>query len=209
MHAQKHKIRGFTLIEVTLALAISTLMILLLFGTYRNARRRAAFTDAIERVVTTLEQAKTEAVSTVNVKPASPGTTSGRVVFAKAVDFATSSNQQYTRTLLADRSDTLQNIALSPEVQSSTVPWQVGFLSVGSGSTHDFVVFTRSVADGRLNTYVFDLATFSNLPAANYSTVSNPADTAVATLAFQDPNGLRANVKVNAATSEITREFLN
>lgn len=213
MRGKKLKSTGFTLIEIMLVLGISSLLMLILLTSYNGTRRRAEFTDAVERAVSAIEQAKTEASATVNANNVSPGASNTTIVFAKAVDYISVPNYIVQRTLLANRAESLVGVQLDEgrEIQID-IPWGTRFMNVGeagSNTTHDFLVFTRSVSDGNLNAFVFDLADKDQLTVQNYSTSNVAADTAKATFSLVSPAGLRADIIFDALTNEVTRKYLN
>ena len=215
MRWKKHKSQGFTLIEIMMVLAISSLLMLILLGGYNQSRRRAQFTDAVERMTVQLEQAKNEANSTVNVNP-SQGTDLNTVVFAKAADFATNPNQLLVQTLRVPRSDTLIDpVTLDPaNLRTVDIPWGASFVSPTDASptrsTHNFVVFSRSTNDGRLNTFVFNLSTANDLGSSVLYAPGLPADTETAVLVFRSAEGeFLAQITVNATNGEIKRQYLN
>src|SRR3990167_5911338 len=100
MGLSRNKKGGFTLIEIMMVLAIASLMAIILFTTFGNTRQRTQFTDAIERVSSSLERAKTEANSSYT---SGGGTTLGRAFFARAVIFSNGSGDFQTVTLTAGR----------------------------------------------------------------------------------------------------------
>lgn len=206
MGLSRNKKGGFTLIEIMMVLAIASLMAIILFTTFGNTRQRTQFTDAIERVTTSLERAKTEANSSYT---SGTGTTQGRAFFARAVVFSSGSGSFQTVTLTADRfeaGNTIANIAQETNAENTTMPWGV----VCSGSEcNTAVVFSRDLGSGILNTYVVDKNISGWITnATNYPSGSGN-DTNTLTLNFVSPEGLQAQITINAATNEIKRSYTN
>lgn len=197
--------KGFTLIEVIMVLAISSLLALILLGGYQETQKRERFRDSVERTVTLLEQTKNEANATVNV--AGDGDTAGRLVFAKAVIFTDGSSDIEVVTLSAADREVLSGIR-QDDSRTVRIPWQVEF--AGASSTHKTVVFTRSVVTGQLDTYV--LSTDNVTDVAQYVDTAAAASntSAIGEFVLTDPfDGFLATVRVNAETNEVMRSYDN
>src|SRR6266568_2530142 len=65
---------GFTLIEVIIVMAISSLVIVIAFIGQRGVRSRAEFDAAVNKLVATIADARNEATSGVNVVGSGDGT---------------------------------------------------------------------------------------------------------------------------------------
>lgn len=203
---RRHRAQGFTLIEIIMVLAISSLLMLILLGGYGSTRQRAQFQDGVERVVSLLEQVQTEANSTLNLESGSNNV--NRVLLGRAVRFDSSNPEELEIILLtADNSSSLANISAETE-RTFSIPWGVGFTDdVGTQTDADVVAYTRSLSNGTLNTHVFDLNGGALDVPALYGI--GTADTRTATYEFTNPEGFRAVVTVNADTGEVSREYLN
>lgn len=173
---------GFTLIEVMIVLAISSLLVLILINNYSQSRRRAEFHDAIERIVVKLEQVRGEANSTTNSN-AGGGENPSRVNFSKVVNFRNTTGnvgQMRIFNLSADNtSDPPQNVVLDADAagnpgspQIIDIPWGVQFIpplplalpsvvqaspSSYTRSDYNYIVFARALANGKINTFVYRL----------------------------------------------------
>lgn len=197
---------GFTLIEVMMVLAIASLMAVILFTTFGRTRQRTQFTDAIERVATSLERAKTEANSSYT---SGSGTTQGRAFFARAVLFSNGAGDFQTVTLTADRfesGNSIANIVQETNFESTNIPW--GVLCSGN-ACNTAIVFSRDLGSGILNTYVIDKNISGGITnALNYPSGSGN-DINTLTLDFVSPEGLQAQITINASTNEVKRSYTN
>lgn len=195
--------KGFTLIEVTLVLAISALLAVMLLGTYQSQTRRARFTDAMERIAAELGQLKTETNSAFTT---GTGTDESTIFFGKEIVFTQNSGIINVNNLTADRNDggTLTGISAAAE-RNYEAPWGVVLLQNGGNNK---LIFTRNTADGLLKTYVLPNAgaNSNSLDPASYNTTTGSIE---AVLLFESPEGHRARIRVNPATSEIRIVYVN
>lgn len=197
MSGIKQRSAGFTLIEVLMVLAISSLLSVILFTTYSTTQRRARFTDAIERAVSELEKIKTEATSSFTTGPGNLDP--DRIFFAKVVRF--NAGDISVQPVTADKADTISGLTNSGSIDTFILPWGVELTSTNG---NDIVVFARNPANGLLNTYVLNGAS-DPLQPSNYSVTT---DNALSQLTFKsDDDQLHAQITVNAATGEISRTF--
>lgn len=198
---------GFTLIEVTIVMAITALMMLVLIGFYRNTQKRTLFRDGIERLVTNLEKIKTETNSSYTT---GSGATLARVFFGKAVSFSNDSTALLITTLTAARDDTGALSSLQA-VGTNTInlPWGV---YCDCNSTNTQIVFTRSLADGKLDTYVLD-STANLLSASTYSaaaSIATSVDGSARPLLFYNvDDSLNATLSADGSSNEVARQYNN
>lgn len=212
---------GFTLIEVMLVLAISSLLAIILLNSYNDLNRRSQFRDGIERIVTKLEATRNEANSTINTN-ADPGNDETRVNFSRVVNFfvdASGKSQMRIFKLSADNAEGQpsnvqinvdaggnQNIN-APEV--TNLEWGIKF-EPPPASNYNYIIFSRSLDDGKLNTFVYrlnDPAQLGNQGVVSF-TVGSTNDTDTATLKFTSADGsLHATVKIKGDTGEITKTY--
>lgn len=207
-----HKITsaGFTLIEVTLVLAISSALAVILFLGFRQSRSQNQFRDAVERVVTRLEQVKNEANSTVNYTSTSPGSeNANRILFAKALVFVNNSNQIFDFSVTANREgDVPSGLIVQGQDNTINLPWGVVFKTdgVSDDSNANTVVFARNVKTGILETFAYTTTSFpGSITGANYSPGS-AEDNLDAQLVFESPEGLKAVVRVSK-DGNISKEY--
>lgn len=198
---------GFTLIEVTIVMAITTLMMLVLIGFYRDTQKRTLFRDGVERLLTDLEKIKTEANSSFTT---GTGDNAARVFFGKAVSMNDNSSALVITTMTADRNDSgalsgLQAVATT----TVTLPWGV---YCECNSTNNQVVFSRAPTDGKLDTYVLD-KTANLLDPTSYSASASSATTVDGVgreLRFYNADAsLNATLSVDGASSEVARQYNN
>lgn len=197
--------RGFTLIEIIMVLAISSLLALILLGNYQATQQRERFRDGVERAVTLLERVKNEANTTVNVD--GDGDNPSRLVFAKAVVFTDESSDMEVVSLSAVDREVLSGLQAS-NTRVEQLPWQIQFN--GDRSSHRAVVFTRNVTNGNINTFVLDTDNVTD--RSQYVDTAAARNNTIATgrLVLQNPaEGFRATIRVDAATNEITRTYDN
>jgi prepilin-type N-terminal cleavage/methylation domain-containing protein len=198
----KDKNAGFTLIEIVIVLAISTAMILMVFGSLNSTQKRTIFKNSIEQATTEFEKIKNESNSTLNTRT-NPGTDKNKVVYGKAVVFTDGSADYIVHTLSATNQDTLDNVQIESSI-TRTISSEVEFRG-------DFpqrcMVFTRHPSDGRLQTFMFTNCTTGGLQnEAAYNSFVNLVGNFK--LVDVDAN-LEATIKVDSATSTIMRSFDN
>ncbi len=189
-----------------MVLAISSALAIGLLSSFGNSQRRTRFSDAIERVVSSLESIRTEVNSAYTTSTTGGADTLGeRIFFAKSVQFDNNLSVYTISTLTAKRiaDDSLDFILLEGTPVTASIPWGVYCACPGADRV---VSFVRHPASGQLNVYVMN--TVSNNPI-DYAISSNPddPDAGVTNLVFKSPDNLCAAVIINAATGEISRSF--
>jgi prepilin-type N-terminal cleavage/methylation domain-containing protein len=137
---------GFTLIEVTIVMAIAALLAVGILFSQSQFRQRLAFSAAVESVRTRLRQIQTEAIASVNVSGSGSGGLSNQRIFGKLVEFKNGSNTVTTSTLLGDDADLSNGFPYAkPLVQDagsvSTFTMNDGIKYAG---TDQAIIFTRS-----------------------------------------------------------------
>ena len=147
MRALKSKNQGFTLIETVIVLAISAALAIGLLSSYSVNQRRSRFTDAIERVVTSLERIRQEtnsAYTTLDCGPDGICTAADhdldKIFFGKVVIFS-NNNPNYTVTSLT----TVRSESVDPGARvgaegnvTLTAPWGVECWCSGPGDSTPF-----------------------------------------------------------------------
>lgn len=195
---------GFTLIEIIMVMAVSAALgSMVLFG-QAEVRKRAQFSDGIEKTKNALMGVKNEANTTVNacfVPPGpcgSGGDDTSHIVVGKLAEFTDDSSVIQVSTLLARCQDIACNnidVFLNKrDTYSINIPWGVFFDD--SSSDADAIAFIRSPQDGDMTVYT-PLETDNVLDSTIYSRDSGPRRRRV-TLRFDDVNGYRASIFVNA-----------
>ncbi len=201
---------GFTLIEVTVVLAISSLLTLILFTGYHDQQGRARFRDAVENLTSRLESTRTEANSTLNLRTGA-GTDTAHIVFGRYVEFANGGDYTVgTLSAANNESGQLTGIADGGS-DSGTIAWGVKV----SGLTRPIaVVFARSPQDGKLNTYIIDITnTGGSNPlyqADSYSVSTDPTSNDLRSIPLALSDGThQATLTINADSGETTVHYLN
>ena len=168
MQTQKKRHQsGFTIIELMMVVAITSLMFTVAIFGQGAVRGRAQFTDAIESLETELEGAKTEAASGVNVTDYSGGLNNGgstpnTVLFGAMVVFDPN-DSAYKTYILSHGDDQVISTAMVEQVDEKTTRWGVEFRGVRN-FTYDLaspaqvrttcLIFYRDLATGSLKSAV-------------------------------------------------------
>ena len=211
---------GFSLVEVTITLAISGL--LLAMAVYGNGqlKRRSQFSDGVERVKNAIERVKTEASTTVNQGGGTGGADPYLIFWGKLISF--SGGVMRVDTLVLDSqppfgpgcagSPTAIKLCTIPgETYTVNLPWGVVYTAAGPPpSTGERIVFVRSQVNGDLITYTLPPGlpgNWENRPD-NYD-IYNPTIRSSLQYRFTDPNGRRATITVDAVSGGISRSYDN
>jgi prepilin-type N-terminal cleavage/methylation domain-containing protein len=192
---------GFTLIEVMLVLAIASLLAVILLNGYGKTRQRAQFNDAVERLVSNIDRAKTESNSTYTT---GSGVTASRIFFGKAFLLTKDSGNFIIRNLTANRNESGVPEEVREEGTSSSDVIAWGATCQGD-DCNKAIVFSRQGTDGLLNTYILDSSSLETLE--NESNYNSTADTSVLSLQIKSPEGYTATVTIDAGSNEVKRSF--
>ncbi len=197
---------GFTLVEVTLALAISGALVVIAFAGQKQARDRSSFSDAVERANTIILDAKNQAFSTVqngtNGACPPPGQYCN-VFLGKVVYFQGSAGDISVYTLTLDST----NVVMATADLTARLPY--GVMDTDHSPNQDVcILFTKSIdtaqtaaatkthcvpTDPLLNPHsILDLSTF----------VPTQAD-----INFGGIGSLTATLSFNPASMSITKKF--
>lgn len=191
--------RGFTLIEVTLTMAIASVLLGVVLLGQSAIRGQAEFSDAVQKTVTDINEVKNEAQSIIQIGQAgSPGTGGGvgQTVFAKEMIFTSCSNQIQVTDLLASTIGTALSTGYSYDIE---IPW--GALVAGScaAPVTQVLLFHQATTTARLLVYTpaagaaisLDSSSYSDSPPPNNSLIST------ATIGLVDPRGRTATITVD------------
>ena len=191
---------GFTLIEVTLTMAISAMLLVIIFVGQAGIRARAEFAGGIDGLRNDLTGIRNDANTTVDTASGASGQQTGYVVFGKVATFSPATPTSYTvQTVRYNNSQTggTLNGALSyVDTQTKQFPWGIKYTNT---KTSD-ILFVRGPSDGQLRVYIVPTLA----PSANVSDYSGIAITP-ASLGFVDPRGNTATVTVDPGSGNITR----
>lgn len=203
--------RGFTLVEVSIVVAISALFGLMVLYGRGYSRESAEFQAVFDRIRTAVFQVKTEADATITFGSGDSYNallpSSSLIFFGKLVEFCDGTftcDQIRVRTLLDDQNDATPNL-----IDAATInPEETRFIRLDSGVTFDAITtatlnpppgtrsfaFVRKSANGQLEHYI--LATGANpLLKSSYSAQTE------ARYRFVHPNpNLRGNLLIAQGT---------
>lgn len=189
---------GFTLIEITLAMTISSgLAVIALMG-FSSLRGQAEFTNAIDGLKEQITLVRTEALTTVNTAAAA-GSDPGHVVLGRILTFTPGSSDIVVKLIVANNTTSPTVTGLVTD-RTITVPWIVTF----AGARIKQVAFIRSALDGSNITAVSpDGGWGGALPTyTNVSTLGGYTQ-----LTFKDPKNRKATLDINPAANSIGRTY--
>jgi len=146
---------GFTLVELTLVLALTSGFALLALGSYSAIRNQAQFNDSMERLQTAVLGERQEALATIKLGGSGDdGTDADNVSFGRLLIFTPGSSEVKVyslRTANSEAPDPGQAVtAIGKETTAITLQWGAQF----AGPQAMVVAFTRSLTDGSLRTTV-------------------------------------------------------
>lgn len=208
------KQQGFTLIEITLVLAITGGLLVLAFAGQSVIRSKSEFTDAVESVTTNINQVKNEARLTVQTEASNnstPGATIGTTFFAKLMEFNLNSSS-YT---VFDAYANLSNNTFSPLSNQTTyqIPWGAEITGISINNTSCtpgpcYLIFHPATLTSNLLTYTYATIPSPLVPSSfNESPVGN-SNIGVLTLTLTSANGSHATITVNGPSAgAVTRAF--
>ncbi len=191
---------GFTLVEITIVLAITAGLAIIAFTTQAGLQGQARFKDSIEHIVSELDSVRNTASITVNEDPNATGVDTSRVVFGKLVEIMHGSTKMTVTDMIGTNANQIDN----PESQilsrgasfSIVFPWGVTY--VGPNLS---LAYHRLINNGDLAIYQID-SNHSPLPGGPnplYIYSENPGLGPLVQLDFIDPDGRKASVFVDGA----------
>lgn len=223
MTRQSTKQRGVTLVEVTLTLAISALLITTVLAGRNSIRSQAQFSDGVERIKETILSTKSEASTSNNVNTKAKGTgqigdgTSRYLNLGRSIRFEKDSSIIQVLTVLCYAGDgnlcteDLNEDGATDEV--TTLPWGIIYKSYTVGGvtqtgTQLSIIFTRNDTDGSFTGYWLEgRVSDSKKPGAKKRS-ELLVNTTPITLNFESQDGRKATIDVNPATGTVTRTIL-
>lgn len=188
---------GFTLIEITLVMAISAILLATILVGQAQVRERAQFSDAVNHVATEINEVRNEAQTTVELgDPATIGTTdSGETFFGKLMEFDPASSSIQVSDMLQDgTSITLANPS------TISIPWQVDTNTGLPGP--EYLIFHLSSTDAQLLVYTPPAGTSLTGTLENtswYDETPGNSELGTLVLPISDPEGHNANITINGA----------
>jgi prepilin-type N-terminal cleavage/methylation domain-containing protein len=197
---------GFTLIEVTLVMVISSALAIIALTWFTGLRDQAQFTDSVERIKEGVLEQRQEALSTI--KPGG-GVDPFNITFGRLLTFTPGSSIIRVDTLItSNNSSPLATQGVIPLVGQSTtlkMAWGVTY----AGSAVRKVAFTRSAVDGSLQTAVGEGTTW-NGPVYSYGQFlpnQLPPTSTNARLPLRDVKGRPAYMQIDTTSNGVTRAF--
>jgi type II secretory pathway pseudopilin PulG len=216
MTRKSTKQRGVTLVEVTLTLAISTLLIATVLTGRNSIRSQAQFSDGMERIKETILSVKSEANTGNNTNPGAKGTaqigsgTNRYLNLGRSIRFTPNSSTADSLALLCyAASDLTCTDQLNPDtatVKRLALPWGIAYkdyTAEGVTGATITIIFTRDDQTGEFAGYWYD-GTIANRDSKNAVLVKQRP----VTLNFESPDGRKATIAINPATGTVTRTIL-
>jgi prepilin-type N-terminal cleavage/methylation domain-containing protein len=192
---------GFTLIELIIVMAISSLLGAAVLSGFSVLRSQAQFSDAIERLKETVLIKRTEALSTIKL---SGGDDAANITFGRLLTFTPGSSSVTVQTLYtANNEAPAANqpvYTLPSEDGDTTIAWGVRY---SDASTRQ-VAFVRSSVDGALQTAVSPPGGWAG-PTYRYGDFA--PNGAAANLNFTDSFGRQAYLTIDPAKNSVTRTY--
>jgi prepilin-type N-terminal cleavage/methylation domain-containing protein len=189
---------GFTLVEVTIVMAISAMLLLVLLHQHQ-ANGNAAFTGVIDQIQNELNEIKNQAYTSKN-DSGSGNTTSGSndtIEWGKGVIISGSTLTEYNLTATTNSNGITGIKPLTPPIKTLKFSWGITTSPSGSSLT---VAFVRNPSTGNLEIY---------FPATSLTTLSDyisvPASSA--SISFNNPDGHTASVTIDPASQFITKSI--
>lgn len=194
---------GFTLIEITIVLAIVSGIAIIAFLGQGEFRSKARFTDAVDRTVSALTSAQNEANSAINTRD-DAGTDDSQIFFGMLASFDADAGS------VMEITPYWRNGQSCPPTEDLK-PKQGSAFEIPSGVEFDStldqsVMFGRSCFDGRPKTYIPDIgSTLAELlrPQTYLSAPANPA-----VIKLSDFNGHCAEITIQPGTGSIGKEYM-
>jgi prepilin-type N-terminal cleavage/methylation domain-containing protein len=183
---------GFTLVEITIVLAISALLLLLLSHQHQ-ANSNSAFTGAIDQLQNELTEIKSQALNSKN--DVGSGNNSSTIEWGKGVVITGNTFTEYNLTATSD-SNGLTGILPTTTDKVIQLPWQITTSPSGSTLT---VAFVRNPGTGSLEIYfpasLTSLASYATLPITP------------ATIDLRNTDGHSATITIDPASQTISRSI--
>lgn len=191
---------GFTVVEITVVLAIMSALVILAFIGQGQIRANARFTDTVDRTVSALSKAQNDANTTVNFDTdLSRGKRINEVFFGVSMVAASPTSFSFTPLYFQERPETCGSSCILQPKSALTET----FISPHGATltpSHN-IVFARSPSSGRNITYVLPLS-------ANLNTYSSFSPSAVpAKITVSDGRGNNACITVESRSGVISKAY--
>jgi prepilin-type N-terminal cleavage/methylation domain-containing protein len=219
----KKRSGGFTLIEVTIVLAITAGMVAIIFAGQRGVRSQAEFSDTVNEVASQLEAVRNAAVTSDNM--VGSGTNLQQIVYGK---YIYAKNNATVITIYDIIGTVTPNPAIGLVDQTSDCALLANNETLTLGTSYQItlpygikvqdnngaawqIVFHRTLCNGQLTVYDFSNNGAAGPPSmpvtqAGFNETTLPQTTAHITLT--DPDGRTAQILIDGAhNGAITRKF--
>lgn len=223
MTRKSTKQRGVTLVEVTLTLAISTLLIATVLTGRNSIRSQAQFSDGMERIKETILSVKSEANTGNNtigrgVAKPSQSSSSQYLTIGRSIQFnqLTNNTKVDTKTLLCNTSDVsgyacLGQVSFPPEANKAlSLPWGIKYTGYsvnnqpGAAENNRItLIFVRDDKNGAFTGYWYPGEITRGMPQSTAF-----ANQSVITLNFESSDGRKGAVTIDPASGAVTRQVL-
>jgi prepilin-type N-terminal cleavage/methylation domain-containing protein len=204
----KNKSGGFTLIEVTIVLAITASMVAIIFSGQGAVVGGAKFSNTINEVVSDLQAVRNSAATSDNT--AGSGTATTQIIFGKYIDAQNGTNTIKVYNIIGTAADqtadcgTLaggETLTQGALLKTITLPYGITISNTTGADSQ--IVFHRTLCAGDLTVYDFSadptaippITPSSYLVQSSYNETVIPQDQATITLA--DPSGRTATITID------------
>lgn len=208
---------GFSVVEIIMVLAITSLLFLIAFSGQAEIRSRARFTDAIDQTVAAITKAQNEANSSLTLNQAADrGTGAGAIdktIFFGMLARISNGESQITVTPMTMPEEPVLcfggcSVEIRDDLQYSfEIPWQVSLDSPACVIPR-WVAFTRHPSNGQNFTYTAP-PTCTNVDLTRYNSYSaslrSPAN--VLNLQFRDDRNHLACISIDPPNGLVRKTF--
>lgn len=211
---------GFTLVEVMIVLAVSSLLASSVLVWQGSVNEHAKYSDAMEDVTSRLSEMRGQVYATLNESigrncddssSSVAGTNKDCVVFGKAMQFDAGGPEQISeRTFVASKTGVFDDdIVGVNEIglmeRSHQLKWGIEFVEgelVDTGEPVDTIVMVRNFNNGDLETYSLDSSDDLTEMANYVPSARRPAE-----FRFTNDKGREATLHVNESSNSIRRSL--
>lgn len=192
---------GFTIIEISIVLAIISALILIAFLGQGELRSNAQFNDAVDRTVAELSDKRNNANTTVNSGEEDPGTDTTKVFYGILAEFVEDSSAVKFTYFWTD-GDSCPPTGIRPEqISEFEIPWEVKPINYNQA-----VLFGRKCSDGRPETKIPSPDSLTGELRDLNTYEASSEDRAI--IQLSDGSGHCANINVEAGSGNLSKEFV-
>lgn len=195
---------GFTLIEISIVLAIISGLLIVAFVGQGQLRSKARFTDTVDRTVSALADARNKANVTQNSREIGGGTDIDKVFFGILAEFEEDNPVVTFRSFWTDE-DACPPGSISEEVSQKNefeLPWGAEPINYNQA-----VMFGRKCTDGRPVAYILEPDTLAGqLNELGTYTAASTDEPAI--IQLSDGADHCANIIVEPVSGNISKEYV-